>query len=306
MSSYRIVSLDGGGIRGVLTACLLERLEALRPGFLKQVDLFAGSSTGGVLALGLASGISPGEARQRYEQCSHAVFRDSLFDDLLDLGQLVGAQYSLEPLAQLLAEQFGEATLDDLPRRVLISSFDLDNQKLAPGQLRTWKAKFFHNFPGEDSDGSEKIVDVAQRTAAAPTFFPIYQGYVDGGVVANNPAMCALAQALHPATGGQSLGEVRLLSLGTGLNQKFLASEDGDWGLAQWAPHLINLLLEGNIGLVDYQCRQILPDRYLRINPVLPVRIRLDGLEQAGLLKAIAAQFDLNPALRWLDEVYLV
>jgi patatin-like phospholipase/acyl hydrolase len=305
MCAYRILSLDGGGIRGLLTACLLERLESLLPGFLKQVDLFAGTSTGGVLVLGLASGISPGEARQRYEQCGRAVFQDSLIDDLLDLGQLIGAQYSHDPLEHLLVEQFGAATLEDLPKRVLIASFDLDNQKLAPGQVRTWKAKFFHNFPGEDSDGQEQIVNIALRTAAAPTFFPICQGFVDGGVIANNPAMCALAQALHASTGGQALADVRLLSLGTGLNPKFLSCMDGDWGLAQWAPHLLNLLLEGSQELVDYQCRQILQDRYLRLNPVLPVPIRLDSLEQVGLLNTIAGQFDLGPVVQWLDEVYL-
>jgi patatin-like phospholipase/acyl hydrolase len=305
MCAYRILSLDGGGIRGLLTACLLERLECLRPGFLEQVDLFAGTSTGGVLALGLASGASPREARQRYEHCGSAVFRDSFLDDLLDLGQLAGAQYSLDPLKRLLAEQFGDMVLDDLPKRVLVASFDLDNEKLAPGQLRAWKAKFFHNFPGPDSDGQEKVVDVALRTSAAPTFFPSFQGYVDGGVVANNPAMCALAQALHAPTGGQSLSDIRLLSLGTGLNPKFLTARDEDWGLAQWAPHLLHLLLDGSQGLVDYQCRQVLQDHYLRLNPVLPAPVRLDSLEQSGLLKAIAGQFDLGPVLKWCDEVYL-
>ena len=94
MSPFRIVSLDGGGIRGVLTAALLERLDSLQPGFLAQVDLYAGTSTGGILALALASGMSPTEARTLYERLGDDVFKDSLWDNLKDLGQITGAHYS--------------------------------------------------------------------------------------------------------------------------------------------------------------------------------------------------------------------
>ena len=75
---------------------------------------------------------------------------------------------------------------------VLIPSFQLDNQAPHAGQ-RQWKPKFFHNYPGPDSDGAELVVDVAMRTSAAPIYFPTYQSYIDGGVVANDPSMAALA-----------------------------------------------------------------------------------------------------------------
>ena len=92
MSPFRIVSLDGGGIRGVLTAALLERLDIEQPGFLAQVDLYAGTSTGGILALALASGLTPTEARNLYERLGAKVFKDSFWDNLKDLGQVAGAQ----------------------------------------------------------------------------------------------------------------------------------------------------------------------------------------------------------------------
>ncbi len=145
-------------------------------------------------------------------------------------------------------------------------------------------------------------MDVALYTSAAPTFFPLVDGYVDGGVVSNNPSMCALAQALEPDTGKQKLGDVRVLSVGTGVNPKFLTAIDDDWGFIQWAPHLISLILEGSMGLVDYQCRQILRNHYVRINPVLPVPIGLDGLEQIPLMKTLATQFDLGDARSWLKK----
>lgn len=304
MSPYRILSMDGGGIRGLITAILLERLEQAHPGFLAEVDLFAGTSTGGLLALGLAAGKSPTEARQLYEVYGGHVFADSAWDNARDLGHLIGAQYDLDPLRTVLVELFGSMTLADLPKRVLISSFDLDNRCTEPGQYRTWKAKFFHNYPGPDSDGRYRVVDVGLYTAAAPTYFPVVAGFVDGGVVAGNPSMCALAQALQPAAGGQKLEDVALLSLGTGHNPKYLDVEDGDWGLAHWAPHIITLLMEGSTNLADYQCRQFLHHGYCRLDPRLPHEIAMDSIDEIPMLAEIARQYDLDHAISWLKRYF--
>jgi len=187
---------------------------------------------------------------------------------------------------------------------VLISAFDLDNHPDYPAIPRTWKAKFFHNFPGPDSDAGEKVVDVAIYTAAAPTYFPIYHGYIDGGVVAGNPSVCALAQGLNAETGGQKLGDVKLLSLGTGHNLRYLDVQEGDWGLAQWAPHIVDLVLEGSAGLADYQCQQLLGEHYLRVNPVLPVRIDMDRVDQIPVMIEVASQFDLRAAFDWLEKYF--
>jgi len=250
MNSYRILSLDGGGIRGLITAIILERLEQAVPNFLSKIDLIAGTSTGGLLALGLAAGKSPEETRELYKQRGKSVFRDTVFDDVRDIGKLVGADYSLEPLKIELEAEFGNTKLGDLSKKVLISAFDLDNNPQPVENYRTWKAKFFHNYPGPDTDSDQKVVDVAIRTSAAPTYFPIYQGYIDGGVVAGNPSMCALAQALHISTGGQWIEDVILLSVGTGHNPRYLEVEEEDWGLAQWAPVLVHLVMEGSSGFI--------------------------------------------------------
>lgn len=305
MSPYRILSIDGGGIRGILSIGLLERLEEAHPGFLKMVDLFAGTSTGGILALGLAAGIPTEQIRELYELRGPVVFADNLLDDIMDLGNLIGAQYSLEPLRNELETIFGGMILAELPKRVLISSFDLDNNPQDPRKVRTWKPKFFHNYPGPKGDGDQRIADVALRTSTAPTYFPIYQGYIDGGVVAGNPAMPALAQALEKSTGSQNLEDIVLLSVGTGHNPRYLTSQNGDWGLAQWASHLVSLMLEGSSDATDYECRQILDSRYMRIQPILPEPIGLDRVDQIPLLNRIAYGYNLHREIRWLGEVFL-
>ena len=300
MPPYHILSIDGGGIRGLLTAILLERLEAAVPGFLSKIDLYAGTSTGGILALGLAAGITPTQARDLYEVKGPEVFSNSVFDNVRDLGNAIGAQYSNVNLKRALGEYFGAKTLDDLPHKVLVSSFDLDNGPDNPPQLRTWKPKFFHNFPGPDSDGKELVVDVALRTAAAPSFFPVYQGYADGGVMANNPSVAAVAQALEPSTGGQSLADLSLLALGTGRGNQFLSVQDANWGWVQWAPHIIDILLGGTSGVADYQCRQLLGARYHRLDPLMPETINLGDVDKIPRLVEIAERVMLEATIDWI------
>lgn len=300
---FRILALDGGGIRGIISAAILQRLCITYPNFLERIDLIAGTSTGGLLALGLASGLSPDQLVNLYENFGPSIFQDNLFDDISDFGNLLGAEYEIEPLKEALKSHFGDMTLAQLDKRVLISAFNLDNEDQIAYQ-RKWKTKFFHNFAIEGSDGHESVVDVAIMTAAAPTYFPIYQGYIDGGVVANNPSMCALAQALSLDTKKTKLQDVVLFSIGTGRNPRYLEVKNGDWGIVQWARYIVDLVLEGSVDLVDYQCNQILGNHYFRSNVILPEAINMDEYERIPTLKRIARQYDLASAVQWLNEYF--
>jgi patatin-like phospholipase/acyl hydrolase len=303
--SYRILALDGGGIRGLYTAVLLDRLLKEVPGFTDRVDLLAGTSTGGILALGLAKGISTKDLIGLYENNGSAIFSRPLWHEIRDLGDLTGAKYDNDDLIRIIQDTFGKGTLDDLlPRHILVPSFDLDNQAVPPAP-QMWKPKFFHNFAGNDSDGKEKIADVALRTSAAPTYFPAYQGYVDGGVVANNPAMAALAQAIDPDTGKQQLTDLRIFSLGTGLTPQFVSGDMLDWGLAQWAPVLANIMIEGMMGVADYECARLLGDKYFRLGPVLPAPVPLDCADKIPSLIAYAQGVDIGAAVQWLKANFV-
>ena len=290
---YKILSIDGGGIRGIIPARVLERLEIHVSGIVQEFDLYAGSSTGAVLAAGFAYGFDPRFMRQMYQGFGKQVFADSIWDDLRDLKYILGADYSIDNLKALLERVIGETTLGDLEKKVLIATFNLKDESRDPPR---WKPKFFHNYPDSRGDSQERLVDVVIRSAAAPIYFPIYQGYIDGGISANNPSMCALAQAFN-----EGFLDIRLLSLGTGNNPRWLDEQNGDWGVYQWGLNLVNLIMDGGSEVADYQCRQILKDQYFRLQPQLLKPIGMDEWRSTNELIELADAIDLEPILAWFE-----
>jgi patatin-like phospholipase/acyl hydrolase len=303
---YRILSFDGGGIRGIVTLTILQRLEQQFPGFVSRAELYAGTSTGGIIALGLAAGKSVQDLLNLYVMNGERIFDDSWIKDVVHLGDIIGAQYSQDNLKSILQNLFDNLTLGQLQKNVLIPSFDLDYvDPASPGQ-QSWSPKFFHNFPGSDSDGSEKVVDVALDTSAAPTYFPSHNGYIDGGVLANNPTMAAVAQTQDSRAqinARPSIDQLLVLSVGTGTVLSYIQG-DVDWGLAQWAKPITNLLMDASMGIADYQCRQILRDKYRRIAPEFPpnVNIKLDDWERSQDMINFANVADLGDVPNWLKQ----
>ncbi|MDO9694201.1 MAG: patatin-like phospholipase family protein [Candidatus Latescibacteria bacterium] len=306
MPTYRILSMDGGGIRGLMTAIILQRLTAT-PGLERLVDsadLLAGTSTGGLLALGLAKGLDLDLLRRTYVEKGPRIFDDSWLDDVMDLGKLRGADYSITNLKRELQNLLGDATLGQLHKRVLITTFDLDNED---PRRRTWKPKLFHNFPGPNSDRAHLARDVALYTSAAPTYFPSVDGYIDGGVYAANPAMCALAQSLDRRYSPTPLlDEVVLLSLGTGTSLNYIKGAVHNWGYVQWIKPLVSIMLDGTAGIADYQCHQILGDRYHRLAPVFPrgMSIPMDGVDRIPYMTEYAQSLDLTATIDWLKATW--
>jgi len=235
-----------------------------------------------------------------YRDEAGRIFDETWLNELADLDGLSGADYDNKNLKEILSGILTTKKLKDLGKKVLIPSFQLDNQEQQAGK-RMWKPKFFHNYPGPDSDGEQLAVDVALRTSAAPIYFPSYQIFIDGGVVANDPSMAALAQALDPGTGNQKLQDIRLFSIGTGNNPTYIAGHDLDWGLAQWARPLVSLLIDGVMGVAEYQCQRLLGDKYFRLEPLLPKPIALDDAGAVKDLINYANQVNLDQAVAWLN-----
>ena len=297
LNPHRILTLDGGGIKGIFTAVLLRRLNESVPGFLGRTHMFAGTSTGGILALALAAGKHPQQLINFYRDMGAKVFRDSWWDNLRDLKGLIGAEYDNKHLEKCLLGVFGEKKLKDVGP-VLVPSYALSNG------LRQARPRFFHNLKGSQ-DLELYCVDVALRTSAAPLLFPTHQGYIDGAVVANNPSMVALATALDPERAARNFEDVRLFSVGTGYSPYHIQGDRLDWGVLQWARPLVKLLMDGSSVMADYECRQILGGhQYFRLNPMLPDPVGLAAVRKINDLVRWAEDVDLGEATAWLQAAW--
>lgn len=308
---YKILSLDGGGLRGLITARMLQRLNAepAIAGWLDKVDLIAGTSTGGILALGLAAGKTPQQIADLYKIKGPDIFDDSLLDDVLDLGRTIGAEYGNRVLKRELRTIFGSTTLAQLGKKVVIPTFDLDNEATGRNE-RTWKPKIFHNFSGMDTDGEFLAADIALYTSSAPTYFPSADGYIDGGVFANNPSVVALVQAISrrnkPAERA-SIDDVVLLSVGTGKTLNYIKGKSLDWGYAQWVKPLMNILMDGVAGIADYQSSQLLGDSYKRLQIIFDETesIPLDAVDKLDRMDQIGSTAVLSDTVQWIQKNWI-
>ncbi len=279
---YRILSLDGGGIRGVIPALVLAELERLAGRPVSQMfDLIAGTSTGGILALGLAKPAPDGGPAYRaldmaslYQSEGATIFSKPWPRRLLSLWGLAEEKYAANGIEGVLARYFGEARLKDALTDVLVTGYEMERRQ--PFFFRSSRARCnsIYDFP---------MAAAARATSAAPTFFEPakvgtstgagYFALVDGGVFANNPAMCAYVDAVAE---GHRPEDIRLVSIGTGQTGDRLCYQDAcKWGAAQWARPFINIALDSVSAAVDYQLRHVLrhdagqPKRYWRFQTTL-------------------------------------
>ncbi|MGB9181179.1 MAG: CBASS cGAMP-activated phospholipase [Pyrinomonadaceae bacterium] len=280
-STFRILCIDGGGIRGIIPALVLAELERRTGKRIYQLfDLIAGTSTGGILALGL---VKPNKARraqytakqlvQLYETEGHRIFSRSVLHQVLSLGSLLDKKYQSGPIETVLEEYFGDIWLSEALTNVLLTSYEI--------QLR--QAFFFRsNRAKEFGDFDFLMRDAARATSAAPTYFEPElieeenTGYalIDGGIYANNPAMCALVDAVREFNRG--MNQVFMVSLGTGEQTHPLNYQTvKNWGVVNWAQTILSVVFQGVSSTAHYQTSQILnevgkPNRYHRLQVNLP------------------------------------
>jgi patatin-like phospholipase/acyl hydrolase len=274
----RVLSIDGGGIRGIIPAIALAELEA-RAGkpAAELFDLIAGTSTGGILALALTR---PGEDGrpawsaaklvELYEQEGPEIFSRPLAHEVRTIRGLVDEKYPSDGLDAALVRYLGDSRLSEALTNVLVTAYETERRK-----------PFFFKSAAARTDPARDftMAAAARATAAAPTYFEPsrleaggtadYFSLVDGGVFATNPAMCAFAEVARHRPGA----EVVLVSLGTGqLTRPLPYDEVKDWGLVEWARPILDVVFDGVSDTVDYQLDQLLGDgRYWRL------QVALDG-----------------------------
>lgn len=299
MPPYRIITFDGGGVRGSLMATLVKRLVDQFPDLLDQVDLFAGTSTGSVVALTLASGRTADTLVDFY---SEANLKYAFSPSRLNVFR---PRYSNAHFKELLESHFpNHLRLRDLKHKLLAPSFKLDDPK-----RKDWRPVFFHNFD-KSHHLDDFVVDVALRSAAAPTIFPSHDGYIDGGMMANNPSTAAIAYALGHAQPRPALEDVCVLSIGTGLSPSIINYDTKGWGVIQWmlnpfrspAEPLLNVLFDGVVEADAIMSRHMIKPRYLRLNPPLAQPTGLDNWKAIPQLIKTAADYELGPTFEWIEK----
>src|SRR3954471_20511697 len=236
----RVLSIDGGGIRGLIPAIVLTELER-RSGrrVWELFDLIAGTSTGGILACALCApeALPASEVVKLYEDQGPDIFSRSLFQRIRSADGLLDEKYDDAALDSALERFLHDKLLSQTRPNLIVPSYDTNEP--GPYFFKTTDA-----MASPDDDFPLNVV--ARATSAAPTYFePVESGdraLVDGGVFATNPAMCALAEALNTV----SAKEVVLLSLGTGeRTHRRDFDEIKDWGLARWARPILDVVFDG-------------------------------------------------------------
>ncbi len=281
MKKIRILSLDGGGIRGILPATILNYLEQeLRSREGNEVrlgdyfDLFVGTSTGGILSIlynipdkNLRPKISAEKALHLYVKEGFRIFNLDLFKRLSSMAGLIDEKYDAHSLTELMNEYCGDLMLRDLLKPTMVTAYDFRNRS----------AKFFTSADAHDKVKNFYLRDVARATSAAPTYFEPVRihselgtpySLLDGGVFANNPSLCAYSEArkmdfaevlcdaekpTHPTA-----KNMLIVSISTGTeNKKYKFRQMRDRGIVNWVKPIIDILMSGNAETVSYQLRQI-------------------------------------------------
>ena len=204
----RILTIDGGGIKGVFPASFLATVEdSIGENIASYFDLIVGTSTGGIIALGLGLGLSAKEVLTFYEEHGPRIFHGNRF--LRWLRWFGTSKYSSAPLEDALRSCFGDKRLGDSEKRLVIPSLNLEN-----GEVYIYKTA---HHPRLERDYKEDAVEVALKTAAAPTYFPTRRSpagtpLIDGGTWANNPVGMAVVEAITLL--GWPRNSLKILSLG--------------------------------------------------------------------------------------------
>ena len=280
---FRILSLDGGGLRGIIPVLILKEIER-RSGekIFNLFDLISGTSTGGLIACGITvsdNGQTPKYTVQQIEEIytnrGKDIFpkRNAIGNFFNSLTALKKPRFSDDGIEKVLKEYFGSKRLTDCLKPILITTFDLYNNE----------ALFFKSRHAVvEAQRNALLKDICRATSAAPTYLPAYKFTfdnktrvcVDGGVYINNPSVASLVEITkyhkEPIYGFDdiTLDDIQVLSLGTGHYSNDIARKKVEgWGLLDWATNITDVMMQAVNQTTNYQGEELTAKgNFLRIN----------------------------------------
>ena len=283
----KVLCIDGGGIRGLIPALVLAEIER-RTGrrIAEMVDLIAGTSTGGILACGLARAGADGrplysaeELADIYIEEGPKIFHRSLLKKIVSIDGWIDERYDDEGLNAAIAEYLGDARLSAALTDVFVTAYDIQDRFAFFFRSARARRDPTYDFP---------LAQVARATAAAPTYFEPVEvtdvggsrtyPLIDGGVYAVNPSMCAYADVVRSGR----LDELALmLSLGTGAHTRaYTYDEARGWGQLEWARPLIDVVFDGVADTIEFEAGTLMRERYMRLQDELS--LASDDLDDAS------------------------
>jgi uncharacterized protein len=320
--TYKILTIDGGGILGTFPASFLATIEtslqrAENDSSLRLVDYFdliAGTSTGGIIALGLGLGFSCSEILKFYQKYGPQIFRKSprraVIERLVSFIPSSGVRrvlvdgfrekYEASALENALSETFGQKMLGHSRVRLIIPSMNPDR-----GSIHMWKTAHHPRF---ERDYLAKAVNVARATSAAPTYFEVYisergMPFIDGGMCANNPIAVAVTEAIGVLNWPRE--QLELLSLGCTSQPLDLtpgSPEAKRLGELYWAEHLLDTMMAGQSTTALGQSELLVgKEKIIRIDPLMPAgRFTMDSADQIKRLVGLGESYarDAIPEVR--------
>ncbi|EFV74076.1 CBASS cGAMP-activated phospholipase [Cytobacillus sp. FSL W8-0315] len=289
-NELRILSIDGGGMKGVLPVVYLRRIEQqLGEPIYKYFDLITGTSTGGIIALGLTAGLSASEISDLYIKEGKRIFFKNKFSN-----SFLSAKYTNKQLLSLLKETFGDIKIEDALTMLCIPS--IEHHKAEP---KVYKTPHHRDYI---LDGKRYMWEVALATSAAPTFFPaaeIGEGEckIDGGLWANNPSLVGITE-------GQKLGfplnQIKVFSLGTGdsiynVNNEIAKKS----GFLSWKTNIIELAFQVQSKSATYISNYLIGGNLCRISPTLGRPLKLDSTKSEDI------DFMINEANQLYEKTFI-
>lgn len=292
MSTFNILSIDGGGLRGMVPIRILQEIETLTGKSIQEsFDLFAGSSTGGLIAclLSIRDETRPKQPKYSLQQVADIYaekgkiifpIRTGLNKLLHRIQSLFMPAYSASGLDRVLKQYIAEQTITDVLRPLLVATYDVNKNQ--PVFFKTSEA-------AGNPLANARLYDVCRATSAAPTYLPAHSFFyknelmtgIDGGVFVNNPSMAAFAEISKYGNSGfyrtrenkpVQITDVRILSLGTGSFEGTISNEDAaSWGQLQWITRITDIMMKGVNKTTHYETGEMMiPGHYLRLNIEIP------------------------------------
>lgn len=257
--TFNVLTIDGGGLRGIYAASILLNMEKKWGiSFEDEFDLIAGTSTGAIIAAGLAIGLPAQAVVDLYMEKGEFIFKKNLW------GGVVTPKYNNNNLRQVLDDVFGNKQFNDAKTGLMVTATNVSD-----GMPWVFKSLYHERLT---RDQGVKLADAVLSSCCAPVYFNPYEVndrlLADGGLWANNPALVALAETVGHNIDMKKY-KVRILSLGTGINIKYYPLDWGDkkWGAARWGTGLIDVIFNMQSFSVERYLGALMnKEQYLRIN----------------------------------------